>query len=327
MIHDESQYKQASLALERLEIALAALRRRIEPVNQELFRSMAQSYLSNIEQIRREIDAFTGVTLAEERKAPFWMILEGERLATQEISSRLLSEWLGKLRRALQNVGGYISTGKILSGRPSIELNEFTDPRIVALRPGSIRIGIRLPTPEVQTELFDETVEDSISLAHKALTRVLDLVAWIDSGQQTLPSEQFPDTTETIILTNQVSSLVPSRKGAVQIVRFSGALVPTPTGLHISHEALPRLRRLAASLTETYEDSVEGVIREIDLDAQRIILRERGPERPDVKCYLPDELVDQAEGLLDRHVRVLGRFTSVSPDVVDVASIEEIHGK
>jgi len=325
MIQNEPQYRQARQALEHLETALAALRRRVEPANPELFKAMAQSYLSEIESIRREIDVFIGVANAEEARAPFWMILQGERLSASDISSQLLSEWLAKIRRALQNIGEYINTGKVLSGRPSIELNELTDPRIVALQHGSIKIGIRLPPPKAQTELFAENSQMPESLGQKALKRFLDVVVWIDSSKREFPRDQFPDSTEAIILVNQVSSLVPSRKGIVQTVRFSGALVPSPTGLYISHEALPRLRQVATTLIKTHNDHVEGVIREIDLDAQRIILRERGPERPDIKCYLPDELVEQVENLLDKHVRVYGQFTSISPDIIDVISIEEIH--
>jgi hypothetical protein len=324
MIHNEPEYLQSKRALNRLETALAALRRRVEPVNEELFRSMAQSYLISIEQIRTEIDEYIGLTSAELARAPLWMTLEGERLAAKEISSRLLTDWLGKLRRALQNVGEYVSSSRLLFGRPSSELLELTDPRIVALRPGSIRIGIRLPVPESQIELFPTDAHLHAPIAYRALARILDMVSWAQSTEVALSKEKFPDSTEAIILINQVSALVPARNGAIRAVRFTGALVPDPTGLRISSDARARLRRLAASLTETHIDSVEGVVREIDLDAQRIILRERGPERPDIKCYLPDDLVERAESLLDRHVRVSGRFSSVAPDTVDVISMEEI---
>ncbi len=58
MIQNKLQHEQAKQAIERLETALAALQRRVEPVNPELFEAMAQSYLSEIESIREEIVMF-----------------------------------------------------------------------------------------------------------------------------------------------------------------------------------------------------------------------------------------------------------------------------
>jgi hypothetical protein len=323
MIEDEPQYVQAKRALDRIEIALAALRHRIEPINQELFRAMAQSYLSNIENIRSEIDQYIGVISAEEARAPLWMTLEGERLSVSEISSHLLSDWLYKFRRALQHVAEYVDTGRQLTGRPSAMLTELTDFKIVALRPGSIRIGIRLPQGS-QVELFPQEEEIFSSITYKALERLIDLIQWVESGEETLPADRFPDTEEAMMLINQVTTLVPPRRGSVRAIRFSGAYVSSIAGVRVATDALPRLRRLADALTHVYEDSVEGVIREIDLDARRIILRERGPDLSDIKCHLPEGLIAVAEGYLNGHVRVRGRFSSDAPDSVEVISIEVI---
>ena len=80
-------------------------------------------------------------------------------------------------------------------------------------------------------------------------------------------------------------------------------------------------------LTITHIDTFIGVIREIDLDAPRIILRERGPSFPDLKCYLTENLVELAESLLNKLVKVEGKVTSSSPDIIYAHSIIEVESE
>lgn len=325
MIENESQYHQSVTVLQRLEIALSSLRLRVEPINPELFQAMAQSYIEEIAEIRSEIDEFIGVNVASEARAPLWFSLEGQGLKSSEVSTRLLANWLSKFRHAVQNVAEYIETNRPLIGRPSASILANTDPKLISIRSGSIKIGLKFPTYYIQEELFTDHPNPSVSLSHKAVDRLLQLVAWVDSTQNEFPSNQFPDETETSILANQIISLVPSSRSAVKSLRFSGALVPSPSSLSIHLESRPKIQKILDMLTTIYEDSVDGVIREIDLDAQRIILRERGPSTPDLKCYLPDDLVTLAESLLNKFVRIRGKISSASPDVVNAISIEEIN--
>lgn len=324
MLENEEQYQQSVTVLQRLEVALASLRRRVEPINPALFQAMAQTYIDEITEIRNEIDEYIGVNSAMESRAPLWFSLEGLGLKSSEISTRLLSNWLSKFRIAIQNIAEYIEKQQPIIGRPSAELLAKTDPKLITIRSGSIKIGIKFPNSYTQGELFQENDNSSTTLPHKAVDRLLQLVAWLDSNQNELPRNKFPDDTETIVLANQIISLVPSKRSSVTTLRFSGSLVPHPTSIYVNLEVRPKLLQIIDELTIVNEDSVEGVIREIDLDAQRIILRERGPSAPDLKCYLPDDLVSIAEGLLDKLVRVHGKISSSAPDVVEVTSIEEI---
>ncbi|MHB8581510.1 MAG: hypothetical protein ACYDA4_16830 [Ignavibacteriaceae bacterium] len=324
MIENENQYQQSLTVLQRLESALVALRSRVEPVNPELFQAMAQTYIDEITELRNEIDEFIGVNLAFESRAPLWFSLEGEGLKSSEISSRLLAGWLSKLRQAFQNVAQFIETKRPIVGRPSTAILTIMDPNLVAIRSGSIKIGLKFPPSNLQEELFPNDSRSSVPLPNKVIDRLFQLVAWVNSTQSDLPSDLFPDNDETAILANQAISLVPSRRSSVKTLRFSGALVPSEKSVTINLESRSKLQQLIDSLTVINEDIVEGVIREIDLDAQRIILRERGPEAPDLKCYLPDNLVSIAEDLLDKFVRIRGKISSSSPDVVEVISIEDI---
>ena len=86
--------------LERLELALGALRKRINPINPALFEAMAQTYITEINEIRSEIDDYIGLSKASEYQAQLWFSLEGEELRASEISTKLLVDWLSKFRHA-----------------------------------------------------------------------------------------------------------------------------------------------------------------------------------------------------------------------------------
>lgn len=325
MIENEEQLDQSRNALRLLESALSALRHRIAGVNPDLFRAMAQTYLQDINQIRYEIDEYIGINLADEARASVWMSLEGETLSGLDVSSHLLSNWLGRLRRSLQNVSYYLATHRILeTGRPDRKLFDATDPHIVALSQGSVKIGLRLPSTFIQGNFFQDDRTGEPPSAQRAIGRMLDMAIWAQSNEAELPSQIFPDNDETAILASQLMNIVPSGRGIVKSIKFTGALVPSIEPVRLYSNTRPRLTRLIQNLTVITEETVEGVIREIDLDAQRIILRERGPGNPDLKCYLPDDLVDQAEFLIDQAVKVHGLISSASPDTVEVISLESL---
>jgi hypothetical protein len=323
MIENDEQLDQSRNALRLLESALSALRRRTAGVNPDLFRAMAQTHLQDIGRIRSEIDDYIGINLADEARAPVWMALEGETLSGLDVSSHLLSEWLGRLRRSLQNVSYYLATHRLLeTGRPDRKLLDATDPHIVALSHGSVKIGLRLPSTFIQGNFFQDERTGEPPSAQRAIERMLEMAIWAQSNQTELPVQIFPDNDEAAILASQLMNIVPSGRGIVKSVKFSGALVPSIEPVRLYSKTRPRLIRLIQDLTVVTEETVEGVIREIDLDAQRIILRERGPGNPDLKCYLPDDLVDRAESLIDQMVRVRGTISSASPDMVEVISLE-----
>lgn len=322
MIENAAQLAQSRGVLASIEEALAALRTRIEPSNAELFKAMSEDYVDDILRIRGEIDAFTGLSSVALERAPLWLVLEGEALEATAVSTRLLSDWLSKLRKAIQNVTEYLQTGHIrIGGRPAADLVNATDPQLVAIASGSIRIGLRLPAFIVQADAFDTEASATRGSPRRAVERLLEMALWVQSGELDLPRDAFPDNDEATVIANQLSDLLPSPRGVVRIVKFEGALVPDAEPVRLRAENRGKLRGLIQLLSVVTEEETIGLVREIDLDAQRIILRERGPGAPDMKCFIPEHLMDTAERALDRLVRVKGLVTSFAPDSMDVIEL------
>jgi hypothetical protein len=322
MIETQAQLEQARQALVHLEGALGALRDRVHPANPPLFEAMAQDYVAGIQRLRNDIDAYLGVPEITRAAAPLWMVLNGEALDRSDISSRLLSEWLARLRKAIHRVALYLETGTVRPvGRPDQAILDATDLHVLAVQPGSIRIGLRAPATYVQDDLFAVEPPPLTALPARAIERLLRMAVWAASGRTDPPLDDFPDRDEAALLARQVATLAPTPRGSVRVVTFEGAMIPADQPIRMQVDARLRLKGLENLLSQVSEQTVYGVIREIDLDVRRIILRERGPGMIDLKCLLPDDLVPEAERLLDRAVAVTGLVSSASPDRVRVLSI------
>ncbi len=322
MIQSEAQLSQAREAMTRLESALQALRLRIAPKNTALFEAMAQDYVAGIRTLRAEIDAYTGLSLADEQQAPLWMVLDGSGKLKGDISSRLLAEWLDRLRKAVFGVTSYLETGTIRrGGRPDRALVEATDFRVLLLKPGSIKVGLRLPPAESQGDLFQD---EQVPAARRAIDHLLRMTAWAASGSDALPTDEFPDNDTASVVAAELLELVPSARSIVKTVAFSGAIVPSTAPLVLVQPAQDKLEGLVSLLAKTTEDRVRGTMREIDLDRQRFILRERGEGMGDLRCIVPEELMRRAEELLGRQVEVEGTVSSARPSTLNVTRLDSI---
>jgi hypothetical protein len=319
MIRSEAQLEQARTALTRVENALAALRARVASVNRALFEAMAEDYRSDIRELRREIETYLGVVPSSEVEVPLWMTLEGEELSSQDISSRLLSEWLGNFRKALYGVAAYLNSGRLkLGGRPEAALLYATDPHIVALSSGSIRVGLRLPDDGVSASpgsLNEETI------AHRALSDLMAVAEWASSERVDLPRDSHLSPEEISVAARFASRLAPSPRSVVQTVTFSGSRVPSRHSLSLRAESRQRLQGLVKVLSHVAEMVATGYIREIDFDAMRVTLRDRGDGLTDLRCQLSADTIGVAERLLKQRVRVRGLVSSTSPDVLTVREI------
>jgi hypothetical protein len=322
MIETEGQLTQARAALARFEDSLRALRARVYATNPELFFAMAEDYHENITAIRSEIDVYVGTEIFNNAEIPLWMTLNGETLTRREISSRLLAEWLGRFRKAVYGITAYLETGLVrVTGRPEAALLEATDPRVLALSPGSIKIGLRLPDATIQSDFFaDNEIRPP---AHRALEKLLRVASWAASGTINVPLELADDADELSVISRYAATLAPSHASSVRTVVFSGDLVPTENQVQLTVESRARLQGLVQMLSHVTVETVFGQVREIDLDARRVILRERGEGMPDLKCFIPEDQMGIVEHLLDRHVFVRGSISSATPDTVQVISIGE----
>jgi len=288
-----------------------------------LFAAMAKDYLDGIKSLRRDIDEYIGVHAAEERLLPLLVVLQGEGLSRENVSSRVLTDWLERIRKGVYRVTDYLLNGVVTQvGRPNGVLIAATDPYVLSVQPGSLRIGLRLPEVHHQSDLLEPVSVPEKPMSHTAVEKLLDVIHWASAGNTEELPHGYSDRDALALIASEARKLVPPRRGAVHLVRYAGAMSPVEGAFDVKRDADRRLKGLVEILTTSTEETVFGLIREIDLDARRFTLRERGAGLVDLRCHVPADLMPLAEELLGESVSVRGLVNTLSPRVLHVTTLE-----
>jgi hypothetical protein len=287
--------------LGRLYEIVLELGRDIAPRNPALYEIMAEGPVDQIEQIRRQIDEAVGLASLLEHRADVWLDIEGEGIDVQSAPSSLLAAYLDVVRKGVQEVAEANAQGR----RPAKDLQQACDLELVALQPGSIRIGLRLPDDEIGEEPeFHLTA--SRRAASEALVDYLEVADWAArEGDEAWLRERFPQPEKRRALLGAVKSLAPGGRSAVERVSLSGRRMPSPAPATLTRSARRHLGDALKRLEEPRLGAYEGVLREIDLDKRTFLLREAGPEHA-VRCSFPAPLSALAKQALDHRVRAVG---------------------
>jgi hypothetical protein len=145
--------------------------------------------------------------------------------------------------------------------------------------------------------------------------------SWAASESLEIPQGIDMAVDELSVAARFAIKLAPSPRSTVRAVTFSGSSVPFEQPLRLEAVSRERLQGLVKMLSRITEETVIGQIREIDLDAKRVIIRERGDGLSDMKCLVPEDLMETAEKLLNREVRVTGLISSSAPDTITAREI------
>jgi hypothetical protein len=301
MITNDDQLQQAIEQLGRMYRAMAALRAEVLPVNARQFALMAEGPVDEIRRLQVQIDAYTGREAAEEHDADVWLRLYGRDIEWPEVSTSALTAALDAFRKGVQMVAQLISTGQVTT-RPRLELRRACDMHVIAFRPGSLRVGLRLP---------DEadggfTTSSEKSLGHQALVTYLNVAAWVSSeADLPEPAQQIEHAPKRRLLLNALKPLVPRPRGDIEGVEISSRLIPDGRTIRLTRDVYHRLVQAvdqpAAEEVETYV----GRLREIDLDHRTFTLRDVN-DVSTIRCTFQDDLLETARGALGRWVRVSG---------------------
>ncbi|MGH8071974.1 MAG: hypothetical protein ACRERE_43435 [Candidatus Entotheonellia bacterium] len=239
MITNDEQLDQAIERLGRMYRAMAALRAEVLPVNARQFALMAEGPIDEIQRLQAQIDAYAGREAAEKYDAEVWLRLYGRDIEWPEVPTSALTAVLDAFRKGVQMVAQLVSSGQATT-RPRRELRRACDMRVVAFRPGSLRVGLRLPEqPEVEFAASREKL-----LGHQALVTYLDVVTWV-SSEGGLPDreQQIAHAKERRLLLNTLKPLVPRPRGDVEGVEISSRLIPDGRTIRLTRATYHRLIR------------------------------------------------------------------------------------
>lgn len=328
MITSDEQLHQAVGQLECMYRALAALRAEVSPRNARQFALMAEGPLDEIRHLQTQIDDYAGVVAAEEHDADVWLRIRGQNIEWLDVSASTLIAVLDAFRRGVQTVAGFLLANRIVK-RLSAEVKRACDMRLVAFRPGSLSIGMRLP----DEPSFVVGSSRERSLAHRALVEYLSTALWVSAEDvQRDPAKWVEDAQKRRLLLDALKPLVPSPRSEVECIEISSRLVlngkPIRLTPHVHHRlttatAIDRsARELSRAVTEEavlieQVETYTGHLREIDLDHRSFTLRDVDREG-EVRCTFEEHLLEIARTALDHRVRATGSYRARKGHGTDV---------
>jgi hypothetical protein len=174
---------------------------------------------------------------------------------------------------------------------------------------GSLVVGVRVMKPSETAEgagLFgdDDPLYRSVKEAVRQIAVVTQFVS--EDGLDQAVRQRITDPAVRDALTVAAQRLSPSgKRGITEVTLYS------PEARERAHRLTPTVRRaLSAELRRPirpeHRRTVEGVVREIDLDARRFELR-RVRGQGSIRCIYPEDLGLQAVKWLDKKLKVNGQ--------------------
>ena len=317
MIESEPELRATLEALNTLYLGLEVLRGEFGHRPNQL-RLMAEGPLDEIRRLEAELQAYTEAFQATP-PVTVWLTLSGGLARWAETPSRVLSGALESLRKSVQAIAQFDLLGRT-DIRPTRPLLEASDPELVLLQPGSLRIGLRWRHTG-QASLL-ETEDAAVEGALRTTVRA---VRELDSRGPSALSDEEP--TRRRVIFRSVAQLAPTRRSDIELLTLSGPELgdgPPVLLTARTNELAKAAIREVVSPSEIYYD---GEIRELDLDRRTFRLR-NVESVGEVVCKAGRTLeFGRVKDALDTRVRAFGLIdpTSLRPVFVvnDFEPLEE----
>lgn len=329
MIRTDDDLRVVREQLERMQSALESLHTTVRPVSEARFQLMAEAYFEEIQNLRSEIDAYLGIEDHPSQHAELILGIEGEHIQFGRTPGSVIVSVLDQFRKGLQSLisvlGG--SAPEERRGRPSRWLQSLSDPPILGFEQGSIKICLGEPFSE------DLPNVNSIEPYYNAIELLLDGIEWANDSMEA--ALHVDDPNQRLVVLNVLKKLIPSDATQVEALTFGGRLVHRQSEVRLTRACRERISAEVKRIQSqhTYVDAI-GVIREIDLDSNTFILRNRIHPEPDLSCAYIEELEVDVKDNLDKRVVVSGTYRKQghkgtlyvdSIDSADLNEAEDVH--
>lgn len=230
--------------------------------------------------------------------------LDGSGLQTVNPRLSLVAGVFGDVRKQISTMI------KTLAGaiHENLTLPKEIDLGLCSFARGSLYLGFSLPEPGQNYKFLsgDPLVAASREALHAigALTSDLDSTDAYDKVLADFPDPMLRDAGLTA-----VAHLAPSGRRGIETVDLTGKCLPDNRWRHLTIETRQRVKTwLDKPVLGTESVTLTGTVREIDLDARRIELRQiESTEIATLRCIYPAGYDREAKAWLDHRIKVTGR--------------------
>lgn len=297
MIQNDEDLAQTLQQIATLYSALRAMKQDVLDKNPRLFALMAEGTTETLKTLQQEVNEYTGHAAAIENEAEIWICVRGPNLEWPSSPSSIVIAFLDALRKGVQVSAELTSRGKYTASA----LRKMCDMKVVAMLPGSLRVGVRIPQEDI--------LRAEHALVEKSVVNLFEVAAWVGSHE---PEEKLEskvrDRRKRRLLLNALKPLIPRDPNTVAAVEISGRLVQVGSEISavvLTQKSNERINHAIDNTTQSKTVSFSGQLREIDLDKMSCILR--SDSEGSMRCIFDDEpLFSQAKGALDKKVIVAG---------------------
>ncbi|BAS26378.1 hypothetical protein LIP_0521 [Limnochorda pilosa] len=258
-----------------------------------------------------------------------WITLRGVE-EDARLHSSVVAKYLNRLVVANQHAVSILENSSYRGGRFRSDIRAIADFEIVAVLPGSARIGLKAPTSldvaeqVVQGELFSDEAEvlRRRDRALAGLRLLVQVFRAVDSPDLLKQLEDRFQTRRLLELLRYAKQLTPTARSPYRSVEFSGKVLQDelqePQPICVTAATHERVDETVTRLSESQQYAEErGIVREVDLDRKKMILRRISASAAGLRelpCDLPPELPEaDAEQLLNKPVAVTGWLIFSSP--------------
>lgn len=312
MIENIDQKIQTENQIEKLGDALSVLKEKLLPNRGEQFKAMASGYINKIRELREEIDEFTGMSIFNIPPKDINIHLIGPTIGYGNAPISIISQYLNNFRKSLQII--YSALNKIsYKTNPPKEITNACDFSLLAFNKGSVNISLGLPMQQLNFLNLNSDINNSVDFYFSVLK-------WANSSfkedEINIDSDIRDKTLISIIKT------LPDDKNIKEIT-FSGDIIKS-YGKIIVNKNTKRIIRDLLTKPDTNEEKVtlEGRIREVDLDRESFILRDiKNSDFNQITCNMSKAVAEQPKDYLDSSVMITG-FKKEGNNSIDVKLIE-----
>ncbi len=304
---------------------LVDLHREHDP-DSAFYASLANSYKKEIHKLYREDLAVANLLDTSHLVAHYSS--ESELNPTFSLVSNLC----GNLHGAITNIAESIFHLRSASAEKVKWPTELT-PQLSGMVPGSLVLGVRIGTGEIiQQDLFADELQLMVDDVESALDGVSRISEHLQGGELS-PSfkNEYQDPATRDIILAAAAKLSPTSQGVIQRVFFQRRNDTSQSQIPLTKGSRKILRHeLRRPEKQAKQGSFSGLVRAIDLDANRFVLR-RVSEWGSIRCVFRPSSERKAATLgnmLNASVKVSGAYESVpgndAPRLMHVHEIDII---
>ncbi len=228
---------------------------------------------------------------------------------------------LGDVRK---QVGGMV---KLLAGviHENLTLPKEIDLGLCSFARGSLYLGFSLPEPGQNDKFLSG--DPLVAASREALHTLGQFTGDLDrTDAYEKVVADFPDPMLRDAGLTAVTHIAPSGRRGIETVDLTGKCLPDNRWRHLTIETRQRVKTwLDRPVLSAESITLSGIVREIDLDARRIELRQiESTEVATLRCIYPTGYDREAKSWLDHRLTVTGRVESFQgrPRLMQVDSLQ-----